>query len=125
WSVGLVCTLYLTSVFMFHPEYVFDIYPVLADTYMKATWYWRPMEFAGAYLIALLVLLRLRPNLPLSPLVVVLLSASLAAVVPLVYQGKGWPYHAYPAISLLLMALLCRFAQCSTAGREAYGNGAA
>lgn len=121
WTVGLVCSAYLAGVLWLHPEFFSDLYPVLADTYMEAKWHLRTIAiYSGPYLIALVVLRLLRPGLRLSPLVIVLLAASLAALVPLVYQGKGWPYHAYPAVSLALMALLCRLAQpAGGAGRGA------
>jgi hypothetical protein len=39
-----------------------------------------------------------------------MLLASLSALAPLIYQGKGWAYHAFAAISLAFVGVLCRVA---------------
>lgn len=108
WLVGIACLTYLAMVLWFHPEFMRDIYPNLADTYIRYKRY-MPMItlYGGTYLISLCALLLVRGGRP-SPLTMVLAIASLAGVVPLIYQGKGWPYHAYPAVVLILMAILCR-----------------
>lgn len=112
WVICLVCIVYLASVFLFQPEFIYDIYPILADTYMQAKdCMGVVLKYGAAYLVSFYILHLLRPGLRLTPLVTILVIASLAAIVPLVYQGKGWPYHAYPAVVLMLLALLCRLAQ--------------
>ncbi|WP_246685898.1 hypothetical protein [Mesorhizobium sp. B2-4-6] len=119
WTIGLVCVAYVVAVQHFHPEFLSVIYPVLADTYMRI----QNMEallttYGPIYLIALLALRFLRPGLPLSPLITVFTLASLAATVPLIYQAKGWAYHAFPAFSLILAALPLRMAQAGPAPYE-------
>lgn len=112
WVIGLVCVAYLGAVFRFHPEFLRDVYPDLSATYLRVKLF-EPLllQYGGAYLVLLYLVRSLRTDLPLSPLVLILLIASVAAVGPLVYQAKGWPYHAYPAIVLGIAALLCRIAQ--------------
>ncbi|TGP51654.1 hypothetical protein EN873_18600 [bacterium M00.F.Ca.ET.230.01.1.1] len=112
WVIGVACIAYLLTVLYFYPQFISIVYPVLADTYMRLGN--RPavlMSYGPIYLISLLMLRFVRPRLPLSPLVAVLTLASLAATAPLIYQAKGWPYHAFPAFSLVLAALLARGAQ--------------
>ncbi|SFN57282.1 hypothetical protein SAMN03159463_00032 [Mesorhizobium sp. NFR06] len=112
WAIGLVCVAYLVAVLHFYPEFLGVIYPILADTYMRVENMQALLTtYSPIYLAALLMLRFLRPGLPLSPLVAVFTLASLAATVPLIYQAKGWPYHAFPAITLILAALLVRTAQ--------------
>ncbi|MBZ9991770.1 hypothetical protein LB572_32245 [Mesorhizobium sp. BH1-1-5] len=112
WVIGLVCVAYAVAVMLLYPEFLSVIYPILADTYMRmGNMQGLLIAYVPIYLIALLILRFLRPGLPFSPLVSVFTQASLAAVVPLIYQAKGWPYHAFPAFSLVLAALLLRTAQ--------------
>jgi len=114
WMIGLICVAYLLAVLHFYPEFFSVIYPMLADTYMRATQSLLVLAIFGpAYVLAIGMVRFLRPGLTLSPLVIVFTLASLAAMVPLIYQGKGFPYHAFPAFSLMLMALLLRIAQTS------------
>ncbi|MDG4878321.1 hypothetical protein P9273_24910 [Mesorhizobium sp. WSM4935] len=116
WTTGLACVAYVVAVQYFHPEFLSTVYPMLADTYMRV----QNMQallttYVPIYMVALVTLRFVRPGLPLSPLVIVFTLASLAATVPLIYQGKGWPYHAFPAFSLILAALLLRVAQAAPA----------
>ncbi|WP_156913468.1 hypothetical protein [Mesorhizobium sp. WSM3224] len=112
WVIGLVCAAYVVAVQHFYPEFLSVIYPMLADTYMRIE-NMRALltTYVPVYVIALVMLRFLRPGLPLSPLVMVFTLASLAATVPLIYQAKGWSYHAFPAFSLILAALLLRTSQ--------------
>ncbi|MDX8525317.1 hypothetical protein RFM68_12425 [Mesorhizobium sp. MSK_1335] len=112
WVIGFACVAYLVAVMLLYPEFLSVIYPTLADTYMRmGNLPGLLIAYGPIYLIALLILRFLRPGLPLSPLVSVFTVASLAAMVPLIYQAKGWPYHAFPAFSLVLAALFLRTAQ--------------
>ena len=123
WVIGLVCVAYVVAVQHFYPEFLTVIYPMLADTYMRVQKMQALLTTYGPiYLIALLALRFLRPGLPLSPLVAVFTLASLAATVPFIYQAKGWPYHAFPAFSLILAALLMRMAQAAPAAHKSPGT---
>ncbi|MDK4739885.1 hypothetical protein PH547_13450, partial [Rhizobium sp. CNPSo 3464] len=83
------------------------------------------LSYAPPYLLIVLLFRMVAPKAPVTPLCAVTLLASLAAVVPLVYQGKGWAYHAFAAISLALVAVLCRVAASSgwRYNRETLGRG--
>ncbi|TPM99362.1 hypothetical protein [Mesorhizobium sp. B2-1-3A] len=122
WVIGLVCLGYLVAVLYFYPQFLDVIYPVLADTYMRLR-VLQPVliKYGPAYLIALYMLRFLRPGLPLSPLVTVFVLASLAATGPLIYQAKGWPYHAFPALCLMAAALLLRATQIDPTGQSPAG----
>ncbi|AZO10314.1 MULTISPECIES: hypothetical protein [unclassified Mesorhizobium] len=111
WVAGIACLTYLTAVFCLYPEFIRDLYPKLADTYLRYKWYVPTiLTYGGAYLVSLCFLMRLQTGRALPPLVMVPAVASAAALVPLIYQGKGWPYHAYPAVVLLLGSILCSVA---------------
>lgn len=100
---------YLVAVLVFHPEFMDQVYPLLADTYLRATLPWTVFSsYLAILLLWLFLMFRIGAGASPRPLVIVLSLASLAAYVPLLYQGKGWPYHAYPAISLGIAALLCQ-----------------
>ncbi|WP_434724780.1 hypothetical protein [Mesorhizobium sp. RIZ17] len=123
WVIGLVCVAYVVAVQYFHPEFLSVIYPVLADTYMRMQkMYALLTTYVPIYVVALVALRFVRPGLPLSPLVSVFTLASLAATVPLIYQAKGWAYHAFPAFSLILAALLLRMAQAAPATYKSPGT---
>lgn len=118
WVIGLVCVAYVVAVQHFYPEFLHVIYPMLADTYMRVHNVQALIGYGPIYLVSLLMLRFLRPGLPMSPLVAIFTLASLAATVPLIYQAKGWPYHAFPAFSLMLGALLLRTAQIDPTPRS-------
>ncbi|WP_217576380.1 hypothetical protein [Mesorhizobium sp. GbtcB19] len=125
WVIGLVCVAYVIAVQYFYPEFLSVIYPMLADTYMRVrveTIQSLLTAYGPIYVAALVMLRFVRPGLPLSPLVGVFTLASLAATVPLIYQAKGWPYHALPAFSLILAALLLRMAQVDPATSRSPGT---
>jgi hypothetical protein len=117
WAVAAAGATYVTCVMWLYPEFLRDVYPLLAETYMRIR---RPLEFmlvrAAPPALTLWLLRLLLPGRPQSPLVIVLAIASLAALLPMIYQGKGWTYHLYPAIVLCLAALICRLAQAGAAG---------
>jgi hypothetical protein len=106
WVIGAVCLVYLAAVMVLHPEFLSTMYPLLRDTYMRAS---DPMLAAKIYLPAVAVIgfmiYRTRHGAPLSPLTMVALIAAIAGLIPLLYQGKAWPYHAYASLLLLLIVL--------------------
>lgn len=107
WVIGIVCLGYMAAILMLYPEFMRDIYPKLAVTYLRYERYTLIIAiYGGVYLTFFGSILLLRAGRALSPLVVVLTIASAASVFPLVYQGKGWAYHAYPALVLIVAAVL-------------------
>lgn len=124
--IGIVGVAYIALVFLLTPEFMRDLLPQVADVYMKIG---DPVRVAlncgPSYLLILLLFRIVAPKAPVTPLCAVTLLASLAAVAPLLYQGKGWAYHAFAAISLALVAVLCRVAASSgwRYNRETLGCG--
>lgn len=108
WVIGLVCSAYLASVFYLHPEFMRDIYPLLADTYLKMRSYLSVLVIYGTSWAGLMLLVwRFWPKDGSPELASVMTIASAAGMIPLIYQAKGWAYHAYPALACAIFALLC------------------
>lgn len=115
WVVGIACVTYLAAVLWLYPAFMRDIYPNLADTYLRYKQISPAIvTYCGLSLISFCLLLLLRTGRAVSPLVLVLTIASIAGLLPLIYQGKGWPYHAYPAVVLMLAAIVCRAVERSS-----------
>lgn len=106
WVIAGLCVTYLAAVMIFHPEFLSEMYPLLRDTYMRTS---DPMLTAKLYLptaaVVGLMIYRCRAGAALSSLTMVALTAAIAGLIPLLYQGKAWPYHAYPSLLLLLIVL--------------------
>lgn len=106
WVIGAACIGYLAAVLTFHPEFMADIYPLLRDTYMRTS---RPLWVIQLYgptvAIVSFLIFRFHQGSKLSSLTMIALLAAAAGLIPLVYQGKGWAYHAYPALVLFLTVL--------------------
>ena len=116
WLIGVSCLTYLAAVLWLYPEFMRDLYPDIADTYMRYKQYVPVLRtYGGVYVVSICFLMLLRTGRALSPLVMVLAIASVAGIVPLIYQGKGWAYHAYPAVVLMLAAIVCRAVERSSA----------
>ncbi|MDP3895433.1 MAG: hypothetical protein Q8Q62_02030 [Mesorhizobium sp.] len=108
WVIGVVCCAYLAAVLTFHPEYLRDVYPLVADTYLRIHSVLPIVLNYGPrwiFLMALVWLIWPRGTVP--ELASVATFASIAALVPLLAQGKGWPYHAFAALLCAVFALLC------------------
>lgn len=111
WIIGLVCLAYLGAVLLFYPEFVSDIYPLLADAYAKVTSYPAlALRFGPPWALLLFLVWRLWPVGGVSELASVATLTSVAAMAVVVYQAKGWAYHAYPATVCAMLALLCLLA---------------
>jgi hypothetical protein len=112
--IGIIGAVYVALVFLLNPEFMRDILPQVVDVYMKTGDPVRvALSYGPLYLMIVLLFRVVAPKAPVTPLCAVTLLASLAAVAPLIYQGKGWAYHAFAAISLAFVAVLCRVAASS------------
>lgn len=103
-----LCVAYLLAVLSLHPVFFSDVYPILTDVYLKVS----PLPSAMLphwVILALWLALIWRLGLKRGhrPLVWVLAISAALSWVAVFHQGKGWPYHTYPAISLGIGALLC------------------
>ncbi len=98
WAIGLVCSTYLGAVFLMYPEFIRDIYPVLADTYLKIRTFLPLVTMFGlTWAVLMFLIWRLWPRNRVPELASVATLASIAGMIPLFWQAKGWAYHAYPA----------------------------
>jgi hypothetical protein len=106
--IGAICLGYLAAVLLIHPEYVTDVYPTLADTYATVRVFRPIVELYGAAAVFLCLALWLYwPAGRLPALACIALLASVAGAITLVWQGKGWAYHAYPALLCAFLTLAC------------------
>ncbi|MDX8440920.1 hypothetical protein [Mesorhizobium australafricanum] len=120
WVIGGICVTYLAAVILIHPEFLRDVYPLLVDLYAKGGASAHVMTYYGcAWFFLAYLALWAWPVGRFPELAAVALAASAAALLPLFYQAKGWPYHAYPALSLAVAANLCLIALPRTKRRPA------
>lgn len=118
WVIGAACVAYLASVLAIHPEYLRDVYPLVADTYLRIHNVLPILVRYGPTWLFLMVLAwPLWPRGKAPELASVAMLASVAALIPLFAQGKGWPYHAFPALFGAVFALLCLYALARPAER--------
>jgi len=105
WMAGAVVAAYLAAAAMFFPLFFSDVLPKLADVYLPL----RLDAFTLATRIAMLIALPLavcwmcrdrQRNAGTS----VLLLIGAGFVGAYLAQGKGWGYHAYPAVAFFLIA---------------------
>ncbi|MCV0395693.1 MAG: hypothetical protein K5872_05490 [Rhizobiaceae bacterium] len=106
WTIAGISVIYLAAVLTSHPEFLDRIYPMMVDVYAPVrTYYGVLVPYGLMYAILLVVLWKARPSGPVPASVAVPLLASLGSVVPVIIMAKGWPYHAYPAMTLAIIAL--------------------
>ncbi|MDX8480579.1 hypothetical protein RFN28_19230 [Mesorhizobium sp. VK24D] len=111
WVIGGICVAYLVAVILIHPEFLRDAYPLLVEFYANGIASAHVMAYYGcAWFFLVFLALWSWPVGRFPELAAVTLAASAAALLPLFYQAKGWPYHAYPALSLAVAANLCLLA---------------
>jgi hypothetical protein len=99
---------YAMLVWSTFPAYVDDVLPLVAAVYAPVH---RPI---GAMLINPTLLIGLAALMGITvfhrpwPVPVAATAlAGLGALAAMLLQGKGWPYHGYPALALLLFAMGC------------------
>ena len=125
WVIGFICTAYLVAVTLLYPEFISDVLPVLTDTYQKIRGYWGViLQFCVPWSFLMFLAWRLWPLGRVPELASVAALASIAGMFPLIFQAKGWAYHAYPAILCAILALLCLIALPPSARRATQWQGA-
>lgn len=108
WITGAIAVAYGAYVIAAYPEFIHDVMPLVRATYLPA----RKGLFALlttapmlCWMVALILLVRWQRRALLTSPFSLLLAASLGFTLVYFIQGKGWPYHAYPALALALIAL--------------------
>ncbi len=118
WIIGLICTFYLTAIFYLYPEYINTVLPLLGDSYAKIrTFFPIVIKFGLPWLFLMFLAWRLWPDHRGNELATVSILASVAGMISLFYQAKGWAYHAYPAMLCAIIAIICLLALPAVARR--------
>jgi len=112
WIAAIVALAYGVYVVVAYPEFISEIFPLAQAIYLPVRM--SPLRLyasAGVFcwLAALCVLWRWKGRLLATALYAPLLAASAGFFLVYVIQGKGWPYHAYPMLTLALIALALAF----------------
>ena len=107
-AIALILSAYVALIILVFPEYLEKMLPITIAAYAPARLPWRVLLPTPTILLAPLgvaaaAIIGARTAVKPLPLVLILGAAGfwLAALI----QGKGWPYHGYPAIALVLIAL--------------------
>lgn len=115
WAAATFVIVYAATVVLAFPEFLRDVYPDLRDVYLPIRSYSQLfVTYAGRYALVAWLCWRLVAAGMRSDLAPVLITASLVALMPPVLQAKAWPYHVYPAIVLMCLALVCLLAARGT-----------
>jgi hypothetical protein len=116
-----VVIVYGICVVVFFRAYITEMMPLVADVYLPVRWplidllVSRPMLLWTGAFLAVCSLERSAGNNPIS----LLLMASVGFAAAYIIQGKGWPYHSYPMLALVLIALCLAIAYRSSAAQQA------
>jgi hypothetical protein len=104
---GLV-TAFSCYTYIAYPEYFTVTYPLVRDTYLSWSMPASVVMFNSATLvwgIAVISILLVRQKRKLDSAVLVALLASLGFAVSFFLQRRGWAYHSYPMIAIVLLAM--------------------
>ena len=107
-TVGVVTLLYAASVIAFFPEFFTVIGPVVRDVYIPVGLSFPALLAKPALPIwsaAIFVTIIVKRHDKIDAMCLLLLTTSLGFAAAFVLQRKGWPYHSYPMIALVLLAL--------------------
>jgi hypothetical protein len=103
WIAAAVVAVYIGVVFVYFPEYITNMLPILMDTYRPVRY--SPVDMAlgdGAiafYLFLTVIFLSARRD-GLQPRLMIPVMASIGYYASYMEQSKGWPYHLYPAVAI-------------------------
>lgn len=107
--IALVVAAYAITVILWFRGYLQDMLPIVQHVYLPVRFPW-PLLVAKPMVIlpvlGLAAVLFVAAPRALKPLPLVLVLAATGFWVAALIQGKGWPYHGYPAIALSLIASL-------------------
>ncbi len=114
---ALAFTLYSGAALLAHPEFLTDMLPVVSEVYAPyrmpfATVLATPFVLVCAICVAAWAL---RTDILRRPLDRTLLAALVGFFVAYVVQGRGWPYHLMPAMTLAIIGFGLSLARPSLA----------
>jgi hypothetical protein len=114
WIAGAVAALYAALVYFLYPAFISDVLPLVSAIYVpvRASLWKFLIHFATPiFLIATLVIFALTRSSKSSPSFGVLLAAAAGFAVSYYAQQKGWSYHSYPMLALIVAAVVIAFAR--------------
>ena len=107
-AATLVVSAYLSYSWIAHPAFYTAALPRIADVYLGWRLGFDRMLFNPLVPIiglCVVVLMRTHENRPLAPATWLLALTALLASAIFFIQGRGWPYHALPALTAAALAL--------------------
>lgn len=114
WIAGGMLAAYAALTFVLYPEFVQNILPLVAEVYVpiRAS-IWKFLIHFGTpiYLAAFVAIFMMKGRDALKAPFSLLLAASLGFSLSYYSQMKGWAYHAYPMLALVLAATVIAFVQ--------------
>lgn len=111
-AAAVVVAAYALVVALYFPLYLQVMLPILELVYVPARLPWRDLLRTQSIILVLQAVaaaILIGPKTILKPFPFVFAMAALGFLVSILIQGKGWPYHGYPAIALMLL-ILCAVA---------------
>jgi hypothetical protein len=105
---GIIVTMVSLGTYVFYSEYFTITYPLVRDTYLSWSMPAKVIFLNDATLIAaiaLVTVLLARQKSKPDPALTVALFASAGFAVSFFLQRRGWAYHAYPMVSIALLAM--------------------
>jgi hypothetical protein len=107
-TAAAIALLYAASVMAFFPEFFTTIGPLVRDVYIPVGLSFQALLEKPAlpiWGVAILATIVLKRHDKIDAACLLLLTTSLGFAAVFVLQRKGWPYHSYPMIALVMLAL--------------------
>jgi len=105
---AVVLASYALVVIFAFPEYLQFMVPILTKIYIPTRLPWLTLLRTQSVILILqaaVAVALIGPRTFLKPFPSVFAMAALGFLISILIQGKGWPYHGYPAIALMLLIL--------------------
>src|SRR5712671_911549 len=120
WIVLATAALYGVVVVMAFPEFLTETVPLVSTVYLplRNPWPFMVIRLAAVpiWATAFIVIVWLQRKKSADWPYGLLLAASVGFVATFVVQGKGWAYHSYPMLALVLIALALAVTEHGPAG---------
>ena len=107
-TAAAVILLYAASMVAFFPAYFTIIVPLVRDIYIPVGVSWQTLLEKPPLLIwavAIVTTIALKRQDKIDAACLLLLATSLGFTAAFFLQRKGWPYHSYPMLALVILAL--------------------
>ncbi len=114
WAAVFVCALYAALVIVFYPAFVADILPLVSAVYVpvRADFWKFLVHFATPiFALAAAAIFALTRSKQSSPAFAVLLASAFGFAISYYAQFKGWAYHSFPMLALIVAAAVIAFAR--------------